>query len=72
MIVELRLNGKPFEPKFYTGLHKTFEVNEKIVIPMRYNDLAMISLIGITIYDMRRPLAESIVASTTIDLFDEM
>jgi hypothetical protein len=26
--------------------------------------------VGITIYDMHRPVTESVVASTTIDLFD--
>ena len=39
-------------------------------IPLRYCDLAPISLLGITIYDMHRPIAESVVASTTIDLFE--
>ena len=38
---------------------------------MRYCDLAMKSLVGISIYDMRRPFEKSLVASTTIDLFDE-
>jgi hypothetical protein len=33
--------------------------------------LAPLSQIGITIYDMRRPFDESIVAGTTLDLFDE-
>lgn len=69
-VVELRLNGTPFEPKFFTSLHKTFEINERLTIPLRYCDLAAVSLLGITLYDMRRPLAECVVASTTIDLFD--
>jgi hypothetical protein len=38
---------------------------------MRYCDLAMKSLVGISIYDMRRPYENSLVARTTIDLFDE-
>lgn len=57
MIIELKLNGTSFEPKFYTTLHKTYDINEKIIMPMRYCDLAMNSLIGITIYDMKRPIA---------------
>lgn len=70
MVVELTLNGTPFEPKFYTGLQKTMDINEKVILPLRYCDLAAVSLVGITIYDMQRPVAESVVASTTIDLFD--
>jgi Phosphoinositide 3-kinase C2 len=70
MVVELKLNGKTLEPKLFTTLQRAFEVNEKLIFPLRYCDLALVSLIGITIYDMRRPLAESVVASTTIDLFD--
>jgi hypothetical protein len=71
MIVELIMNGRPFEPKFFTALKSGFEFNEKIIIPISYCDLSLVSLIGITIYDMCRPLAEGVVASTTIDLFDE-
>lgn len=70
MVVELRVNGVPVEPKFYTNLQKNFEVNEKITFPIRYCDLSQVSLLGVTIYDMHRPLAQSVVASTTIDLFD--
>ena len=46
------------------------EINEQITVPIRYCDLAQLSLLGITIYDMHRAVAESVVASTTIDLFD--
>jgi Phosphoinositide 3-kinase C2 len=70
MVVELRLNGRPFEPNFFTSLKKNFEIKEKIIIPIKYCDLSLVSLIGITIYDMKRPFVESVVASTTIDLFD--
>lgn len=45
-------------------------INEQITIPIRYCDLAQLSLLGITIYDMHRPVSESVVASTTIDLFE--
>lgn len=71
LVVELHLNGYPFEPKFYTSLQKSYEINERIILPLRYCDLAMISLIGITVYDMSRPIAESVVAGTTIDMFDQ-
>ena len=60
-----------FEPNYFSPLKKNFEINEKVVFPMRHCDLAMKSLMGITIYDMRRPFETSLVASTTIDLFDE-
>ena len=71
MVVELKLNGVMFEPTYFTTLKKSFDINEKIVFPMKYCDLAMNSLVGISIYDMRRPIETSLVASTTIDLFDE-
>jgi hypothetical protein len=53
-VVELRLNGKPFQPNFFTGLKKNYEIKEKIIIPVKYCDLALVSLVGITIYDMKR------------------
>ena len=71
IIIELSLNSKVFEPTFYSGIHNTFEVGEKIIFPIRYCDLATVSLIGITIYDMKKPYAESLLAGTTIDIFDE-
>ena len=40
VVIELKLNGKTFEPKFYTSLQKSFEVMDKIVIPIRYCDLS--------------------------------
>ena len=46
-------------------------MGEKIIFPIRYCDLATVSLIGITIYDMKKPYAESLLAGTTIDIFDE-
>jgi len=52
-------------------LKKNFDIKEKIIVPIKYQDLALVSLLGITIYDMKRPYAESVVASTTIDIFDE-
>jgi hypothetical protein len=61
-----------FQPNYFSPLKKNFEIIEKVVFPMRYCDLAIKSLVGISIYDMRRPFENSLVASTTIDLFDEM
>ena len=61
-----------FQPNYFSPLKKNFEISEKVVFPMRYCDLAIKSLVGISIYDMRRPFENSLVASTTIDLFDEM
>lgn len=71
MVVELRVNGVPVEPKFYTNLQRNFEVSEKITFPIRYCDLSQITLLGVTIYDMHRTLAQSVVASTSIDFFDK-
>jgi len=61
-----------FQPNYFSPLKKNFEIIEKVVFPMRYCDLAIKSMVGISIYDMRRPFENSLVASTTIDLFDEM
>ena len=71
MVVEIILNNKSLEPKFYTGIQGAFEINDKIIFPLRYCDLAPISIIGITLYDMKKPFDESVIAGTTIDLFDE-
>ena len=60
-----------FQPNYFTPLKRNFEISENIVVPIRYCDLSMKSILGITIYDMRRPFEQSVVASTTIDLFDE-
>jgi hypothetical protein len=70
-VIELSLNNKDFDPKFYTQIQNSYEINEKIIFPVRYCDLALCSLIGITVYDMSKPFTESLVAGTTIDLFDE-
>jgi hypothetical protein len=71
VIVELSLNNQIFEPKLYTSLVNSYEIGEKIIFPIKYCDLAPLSKIGITIYDMKKPFDESIVAGTTVDLFDE-
>jgi hypothetical protein len=71
MVIELSLNNQVFEPKFYTGIQISLDIEEKIIMPVRYCDLANASLLGITVYDMKRTLDESLIASTTIDLFDE-
>ena len=71
MIIELSLNNQVFEPKFYTGIQNSYDIEEKIIIPIRYSDLATVSLIGVTIYDMKKPYSDSLVAGTTVDLFDE-
>jgi hypothetical protein len=70
LVVELFINGTRFEPNYFTSLKINFDISERITLPLRYCDLGIISLIGITIYDMSRPYQESVVASTTIDLFD--
>jgi hypothetical protein len=70
MIVEISLNNQAFEPKLFTGIRNSFEVGERLVFPLRYCDLSPVSILGISIYDMKKPYSESLVGSTTIDLFD--
>lgn len=41
-----------------------------MVIPIRYCDIGPLSIIGISIYDMKKPYSESLIAGTTIDIFD--
>lgn len=71
LVVELSLNNQGFQPQFYTGIQSRYEVEEKIVFPIKYQDLGAVSMVGITIYDMKRPYDDSLVAGTCIDLFDE-
>ena len=56
---------------FYTSVQSAFEIGEKIVFPIRYCDLATVTFLGFTIYDMKKPYNESCVGGTTVDLFDE-
>lgn len=70
-MIELSLNNQVFSPKLYTFIRNSYEISEKIIFPLRYCDLAPVSTIGFSIYDMKRPFSESLIGSTTIDLFDE-
>lgn len=71
MIAEVSINNQTFDPKLYTKILSSYEINERIIFPIRYKDLGPISKIGITIYDMKRKYEDSAIAGTTIDLFDE-
>mmetsp|Transcript_44427 Transcript_44427/g.43098 ORF Transcript_44427/g.43098 Transcript_44427/m.43098 type:complete len:105 (-) Transcript_44427:2223-2537(-) len=71
MVVEMSLNGKPLEPKLYTGINSSYAIKEKMVIPIKYCDLSPLSIIGISIYDMKKPFETALIGSTTIDLFDQ-
>lgn len=46
------------------------DVMEKVIFPIQYKDLSPNALVAITIYDLTKPYKESLVGSTTIDLFD--
>lgn len=52
-------------------MFNSFEIGEKITFPMKVSDLAYKSKIGISIYDMNKPYAESLLGSTTVDIFDK-
>jgi hypothetical protein len=69
--VELFQNGSPLDPKIYTKMFNSFEIGEKITFPMKVSDLAYKSKIGISIYDMNKPYSESLLGSTTVDIFDK-
>lgn len=43
---------------------------DKIIFPIQYQDLSPHAQIGITVYDLTKPHEQSLVAGTTVDLFD--
>lgn len=67
--VNLIQNGKIVEPKIYTGVKYGFELDEIIEMPLNVCDLAPLSSIAISVFNMDS-LDETPIASTVVDLFD--
>jgi len=57
------------EPRIYTGVKYGFELDEIIELPLNVCDLAPLSSIAISIFNMDS-LDETPIASTVVDLFD--
>lgn len=57
------------EPRIYTGVKYGFELDETIELPLNVCDLAPLSSIAISIFNMDS-LNEKPIASTVVDLFD--
>lgn len=55
--------------KIFTGVKFSYELDEILEIPLRVCDLAPLSSLAISIFDMER-VGEEPIASTVIDLFD--
>ena len=53
-----------------TLLQDSFLVEEKIIFPIKIQDLPNNAILGMTLYDMKRPQREALLAATTISVFD--
>lgn len=67
--INLIQNGKMVKPKIYTGVKYGFELDEIIELPINVSDLAPLSSIAISIYNMDS-FEEKPIASTVLDIFD--
>ena len=52
-------------------MKKTLFLDEYIVFPVPICDLAYNTVIGISVFDMSKPIADSLIGSTTVDVFDK-
>ena len=57
------------EPKIFTGVKYSFEIDDVIELPLKVCELAPLSSLAISIFSMDR-LDDTPIASTVIDLFD--
>ena len=67
--IDILQNGEVIKSKIFTGVKFSYELDETLEIPLRVCDLAPLSSLAISIYDMDR-VEEEPIASTVIDLFD--
>ena len=67
--VDLIQNGQVVDPKIYTGVKFSYELDEMIELPLRVCDLAPLSSLAISIYNMET-IGECPIASTVVDIFD--
>ena len=68
--VRLVINGIVIEPEVLTDLILNSEFNELITIRYKYKDLPYDVMLAINVYSMQLPKDKSLLASTTINLFD--
>ena len=71
LVLELTVRDGEVQHTHWTPLMRHFDFEEEVVVfPIKYRDLPIYAKIGITIYDVNKPSADSLVASTTVSLFD--
>ena len=68
--VDVVQNGKVITPKIYTGVKFYYELEEEVKLPIKICDLAPLTSLAITIYNMDS-FDEEPIASTVIDVFDQ-
>jgi phosphatidylinositol 3-kinase len=69
--VKLVINGTVFEPESITDVILTEQFNEQIIIRYKYKSLPLNSYLNINIYSLQLPKEESLLATTSVNLFDE-
>lgn len=67
--IDILQNGEVMKQKIFTGVKFCYELDETLEIPLRVCDLAPLSSLAISIYNLDR-VEEEPIASTVIDLFD--
>lgn len=67
--IDVLQNGAIYHQKIFTGVKFSYELEDTLEIPIKICDLAPLSSLAISIFDMSR-LEEEPIASTVIDLFD--
>jgi len=70
-VIKLIVNGLVIEPEQISELVLTQEFNENIIFRYRYKDLTPDSCICVNIHSMQLPQDKSLIASSTVNLFDE-
>ena len=71
IVAYLSINGQQVGPPIFSSHIRNFSFTQKIIFRLKYRDLSPISVIGITIYDMNQDVNQSLLGSTTIDLFNQ-
>ena len=69
--VRLIVNGLVIEPEALTDLVQNPDFNEFILLRYKYKDLTPDACLAISIHSMQLPQEKSLIASTTVNLFDE-
>lgn len=67
--IDIIQNGVVIEPKIFTGVKYSYELDDVIELPLKICELAPLSSLAISIYSMDK-VEEIPIACTVIDLFD--